>query len=156
MCREMLRRLSATDSQVLAVRVGCSVHCYASAAAERQPASLRASMERGRLIALSLPSFLFSVVCSMWQLSQHVPGAGSCTGLLAAASGRALARKERNGPCWQHPCWPFQLGEGSLLASALSLDLAKNRRSEPHGFPGIAFPRKEYLSSEGGNCCFCV
>lgn len=135
---------------------GCSVRYYASAAAGRQPASLGASVEGGRLIAPSLPGFLFSVLCSLQQLSQHVPGAGSCTGLLVAASGRALARKERNGPCRQHPCWPFQLDEGPLLALALSLDLGKNRRSEPHCFPGIAFPRKEYLSSEAGNCCFCV
>lgn len=64
--------------------------------------------------------FFFSAVCSLQQLSQCVPSAGSRAGLLVAASGRALARKEHNGHCWQHLCWHFHLGKGLLLALALS------------------------------------
>lgn len=156
MHREMLQGLAAAESLAPGSKGGLLVVllCQRFVCCCGEAAGIAASLGGGgRLVALSLTSFLFSC---LQQLNRHVLSAGSRAGLLAAASGRALARKERNGPCWQPPCWHFHLGEGSLLALALSPGLGMNRRSELPSFLGIAFPRKEHLASERGNCCFCV
>ena len=91
----------------------------------------------GRLAALSLPGLL--ALCS----GAGVPeGWGPCR---SAGSG-----SERSGPagsvtCAKGRCWPWPCPRAGA-----------SRRSEPNCFPGIAFPREEYLGSERGNCCFCV